>query len=408
MTEQKEQKEQTEQTEQTDGVRLLLAAVDAYDSKFADGLMSGMSPDEVNGVVAEDGRSLLLRAVDRGAYSLVERILDRGGDVRLTDADGRDALALATYWHGTGVEAELRRRTGATGPVERVKTEEDSMGSTTEFTLGGRTVRDGHSAIVTLLEPVYGITRTFGELLARALAEPDVDHSVWWAATFEAASPGPAVWDTAAALRDRPDPRERYFGAEILRSVVIGERLNEVSEDDEDPYDGLLVDLFLPWLAEETDPRVVRSLTAGLANARDPRAEEPLPALARHPDAGTRRWALSGLSYLVTGGRPEAVAAVVECLRDEDPTVRQAACAAFVWTRAASPAVKDALAERLTDEDLDVRVMAAVRLGLLDDPRGDEVVAGLDEVEETDRYRWGLLDLWSHQRARANSSMRTP
>lgn len=393
-------------TEQTDAVRLLLAAVDAYDGKFADDLMSGMSPDEVNEIVAEDGRGLLLRAVDRGAYSVVERILDRGGDVRRADADGRDALALATYWYETGAEAELRRRTGATGPVERVKVAEESAGTVTELTLGGgHTVRDGHAAIVTLLEPEYGITRTFDELLARALAEPDVDHTVWWAATFAASEPGPAVWDAAVALRGRPDPRERYFGAEILRSVVIGERLKEDDDEDaEDPYDVLLVDVFLPWLTEETDPRVVRALTAGLSNARDSRADAPLPALARHADAGTRQWALSGLSYLVTGGWPEAVAAVVECLRDEDVAVRRSACAAFVWTRDATPAVKDALAERLTDEDLDVRAMAAVRLALLDDPRGDEVIAGLDDSDESARYRWGLLDLWSYQSRRAEEA----
>ncbi|MCD9143066.1 HEAT repeat domain-containing protein [Streptomyces albireticuli] len=388
--------------EQDDKARLLLAALDAYDARFADELMLEMTPAEVN-EVGPDGRTPLLRAVDLGSYALVERVVDRGGDLTFRGADGRDALALAWHWHETGAEAELRRRTGATGPVERERVEDRFGGASEELTFGGVTVRDGHAAIATYLEPDYGIARTFGELLARALAEPDVDRAVWDATTYAVhAHHGLAAWDMAVALHGRPDPLERYFGAEVLRFIVIADRLNEVDEDDESPYNTPLVDLFLPWLERETDRRVIRALTAGLSNARDPRADEPLLALSRSDDADTRTWALSGLSYPAAANCPEAVAAVVERLGDEDPRVRQAAVAAFMWGPAErSSVIADALAERLTDEDLDVRVMAAVRLALRDDPRGDGVIAGLGPVDEETWYRWDLATLSAYRRRRA-------
>ncbi|UQI48509.1 HEAT repeat domain-containing protein [Streptomyces sp. HU2014] len=388
-----------------DRAGLLLAALDAYDARFADELMLEMPPAEVNAVGA-DGRTPLLRAVDLGSYALVERVVDRGGDLRFRGADGRDALALAWHWHEAGAEAELRRRTGATGPVGRGTVEDGFGGTSEELTLGGVTARDGHAAIATYLEPAYGITRTFDELLARAVAEPDVDRSVWGAATYAVHEHlGLAAWDAAEALCDRPDPLERHFGAEVLRFVVIADRLMEVDEDDESPYDTALVELFLPWLERETDRRVVRALTAGLSNARDPRADEPLPALSRSADADTRKWALSGLSYPVAANCPEAVAAVVERLRDEDPKVRQAAVAAFMWGPAEkSSVIADALAERLTDDDPEVRVTAAVRLAMRDDPRGDDVIDGLGPVDEETWYRWGLADVWSYRRRRAEET----
>ncbi|MFE0045917.1 HEAT repeat domain-containing protein [Streptomyces albireticuli] len=391
--------------ERDDKARLLLAALDAYDVKFADELMLRMTPAEVN-EVGPDGRTPLLRAVDLGSYALVERVVDRGGDLTFQGADGRDALALAWHWHETGAEAELRRRTGATGPVERGRVEARFGGASEELTLDGVTVRDGHSTIATYLEPDYGITRTFDELLARALAEPDTDRGIWDATTYAVYEHhGLAAWDMAVALHDRPDPLERYFGAEVLRFIVIADRFKEVDEDDESPYDTPLVDLFLPWLERETDRRVIRALTAGLSNARDPRADEPLLALSRSADADTRSWALSGLCYPVTANCPEAVAAVVERLGDEDPRVRQAAVAAFMWGPAErSPVIADALAERLTDDDLDVRAMAAVRLALRDDPRGDEVIAGLDPADEETGIRWGLLDLSAYRRRRAEEA----
>ncbi len=107
-----------------------------------------------------------------------------------------------------------------------------------------------------------------------------------------------AVWDAAAALRGRPAPLERYFGAEVLRLIV------HLDESDEAPFEGPLVDLFLPWVAGEPDPRVAWSLTAGLADSVDPRAEVVLPELTRHVDGKVRGKAVSGLCRAIETGDP--------------------------------------------------------------------------------------------------------
>ncbi|WP_148089593.1 HEAT repeat domain-containing protein [Kitasatospora cineracea] len=103
-------------------------------------------------------------------------------------------------------------------------------------------------------------------------------------------------WDFAAALRDRSDPRERYFGAEVLRTVHFSAEVDGDQHGDDNPFDAPLVDLFLPWLAAEPDHRVILALTAGLGAARDRRAAEPLRALTRHPDRRVRTAARTGLA----------------------------------------------------------------------------------------------------------------
>lgn len=260
------------------GTPALCLAVDGFDLATVEVLMRSARLDRV-----VDGQTPLLRAVDRGASDIVTALINHGAQLWHKDREGRDALALARSWHETGAVAELRRRSGSAGTVRRETVRDENGVSVEELTLAGLTVRTGHSAILTALEPRYGIRTSFTELLSRALAEPDVDHEIWWVTTNVLQERRDrATWDMAAALRDRPDPRERYFGAEVLRLF------NLFDYSDEAPFDAPLVDLFLPWAAREPDPRVLRPLTAGLSGALDPRAERPLHDLARHADSGVR------------------------------------------------------------------------------------------------------------------------
>ncbi|WP_261955329.1 ankyrin repeat domain-containing protein [Streptomyces nigrescens] len=206
------------------GTPALCLAVDAFDLPVVELLSGAARLDRV----APDGRTALLRAVDRGAYEITEALVRRGAQLWHKDGAGRDALALARYWHETGAVDELRRRNGTTGrsgPAEPVRrrTVRGAFGTTCEeLSLGELRVRTGHTAILTVLEPRFGVRPAFEELLARALAEPDVDHEVWWATTSAAQQRhDPAVREAAAALRDRPDASERYFGAEVLRLIEL-------------------------------------------------------------------------------------------------------------------------------------------------------------------------------------------
>ncbi|GAA4623007.1 hypothetical protein GCM10023196_017470 [Actinoallomurus vinaceus] len=378
-----------------DGTPVLCLAVDAFDLPVVEVLMASAQLD----CVAADGRTPLLRAIDRGAYEITDALINHGAKLWLTVTQGRDALTLARHWHETGVVAELRRRSGVSEPVE-CKTVRSEFGITCEeLSLGGLTVRTGHTAILTALEPRYGITPSFDELMSRALAEPDVDHEVWWVTTSVLQQRhDPAIWEAAAALRDRQDPLERYFGAEVLRLV------NLFDESDDAPFDRLLVDLFLPWVAREPDPRVTWTLTAGLSDAMDPRAEDPLPALTRHRDGKVRQRAVSGLHSAVGAGNSEALVAVMERTRDEDAAVRRAACTALASTPTQSTAALDALAACLSDEDENVRVTAAAQLALRDDPRGDEILRALDPADENSPYHWLLYDVRRHHRLTPQAS----
>ncbi|MFJ6854919.1 hypothetical protein ACIQM3_31075 [Streptomyces sp. NPDC091271] len=61
-----------------------------------------------------------------------------------------ELLDLARQWHGTGAEAGLRDRTGASEPVVRVQVRDENYFQDYEqFTLGGVTVREGHGEILT-------------------------------------------------------------------------------------------------------------------------------------------------------------------------------------------------------------------------------------------------------------------
>ncbi|MET9545094.1 hypothetical protein ABZY36_07240 [Streptomyces sp. NPDC006627] len=370
------------------GTSALCLAVDAFDLTIVEALLSSSRWDHT----AADGCSPLLRAVDRGACDIAETLIRRGAPLGARDAEGRDALALARYWHRADVADELRRRSEQPGPVRRGTVRSASGARCEELSLAGLTVRTGHTAILTMLEPRYGITPSFEELLSRALAEPDVDHDVWWAATHALQQRhDPAVWDAAAALRDRADPLERYFAAEVLRTI------NLLDENDDSPFDAPLVDMFVPWVAQEPDPRVAGALTAGLADALDVRAEETLAALTRHSDSRARQWAVSGLHRAAAAEKPEALAALTRSTRDACAAVRQAACRALA---SAPPHVEDAseaLASCLADTDESVRVEAAVRLALRDDSRGDALLDGLDATDKDSPYHWLLYDVHRHR-----------
>ncbi|MGQ4385795.1 HEAT repeat domain-containing protein [Streptomyces sp. SAS_270] len=371
------------------GTPALCLAVDTFDTAVVEELAWCARLDRA----APDGRALLLRAVDRGDYDTTVVLIAKGAHLWAKDAEGRDALALARYWHETGAALELRRRTGLTGPVRRTAIRDEDGCTREEITLGELTVRTGHAAILTFLEPKYGVRPSFGDLLARALAEPDVDHVVWWTTTGVLQERhDPLVWQAAAALCARPDPRERCFGAEVLRVT------NLFDESEDSRFEGPLVDLFVDLAAEETDPRVLRVLTAGLADTTDPRRVDPLRALAAHDDGRVRERAVHGLAEQVAAGDSGSLTVVLARTRDAVADVRRAACLTLAEAPANLPAPSDALAARLDDEDEAVRVTAATRLVLRDDPRGDEVLRDYAGTGEDSPYFWLLYDAWHHQR----------
>ncbi|UFR00302.1 ankyrin repeat domain-containing protein [Streptomyces sp. Go40/10] len=313
-----------------------------------------------------DGPHPLRAAVDRGSPALVEVLLDSRVRARYSEQELLEMRDLARHWYETGVEAELRRRTGAGGSAGRVRVQDDEFNSVHELSLGGTTVRDGHAAILTRLEELLRIRAGFEELMGRALAHRDPDHTAWGsAAILLAHRRDEETWTAAAALRAHPDPVRRLFGAEVLRLTHL------FDDSDEDVFAGPALDMFTDWSAEEADLAVLTEVLVALGEHPGPRAEAALLPHAGHRDARVRRAVAQGLSAWssppVFSGA--ARAALRELMTDKEAVVREDACLTVAVGRDRDPALADALAALLDDADRRVRAVAVYGLALHDDER---------------------------------------
>ncbi|KQX83094.1 hypothetical protein [Streptomyces sp. Root1310] len=364
-----------------DGVPLLCVAVAAYDEPVAEELIrAGADPlRSTGGAPGGDpglpgGDSALTRAVDGGCSWMAVRLLPEL--VRL-DADARAGLlARARYWAGADLETELRRRTGAAGPVERGTVRVDSWSSRHErHSLGGQTLWDGHLGVLTVLEERFRIRTSFDELLARALTRPDRDHNVWSdSVVLLATRRDEETWAAAEALSGHPDRLCRLFAADVLRCLVIG-FAGPV------PSPAAVVDkpapeVYLPWALEERDPEVLALVLSGLSEEGDSDGDGEIVesvglAYAGHPDPRVRLEVPDTLRPEAAGVRVprEKLDVLYALARDPDSRVRERAAHRLAHCSAEAPGVTEVLAALLDDELRDTRVHAAYGLARRDDPR---------------------------------------
>ncbi|MEV8226537.1 HEAT repeat domain-containing protein [Streptomyces sp. NPDC079167] len=360
-----------------DGLPLLCAAVASYDVPVAEVLVAaGADPYRR----LPDGSTPLLRAVDCGLVAGVTALLDGTGPV--TEAAVRaELLDRARQWHATGTLAELRRRTGAPGPVVRVRVRDaNAFTDYEQFTLGGVTVREGHSEILGELEARFGIRTPFEELLGRALASPGPEHADWWGSFIVLCRRGDdETWGSAAALRSHPDPLRRIFAAQLLKAVA-----------ETGPYERRALEIFLPWAVEEKDPAVLCAVLNGLTDHDTPEAEAVGLSFLAHPDPDVRcmvPYTLMLSDRLLT--TPVALDAVLTLVRDEDADVRRVAGAWLSEYPDNTPEIADALASLLGHEDQMARVWAVHGLAQRDDPRcvaGERLVGPLEREEWPDTW----------------------
>jgi len=115
----------------------------------------------------------------------------------------------------------------------------------------------------------------------------------------------------------------------------------------------------------------------------DPAAHEPLHKLAAESKRPiTRAQALWTLE-LLGQATPEEIAA---CVRDEHPGVRRQAIRIAERHLAKSPALGDALLERVSDTDPQVKLQVAYTLGAWDDPRAGKTLGELALANADNRY----------------------
>lgn len=385
-------------TDPDDTVAALCAAVAAYDHVTAEELVGGgADPDRV----LPDGTTPLLRAVEGGSPAMVKALLGEDARPRLPEAERGRLLDAARRWYGAGAEAELRRLTGAAGPADIAWVQDSEYDSVPEITLGGRSVRAGHGAILTGLEWEFRILAPVAELVARGVRSPRRDHVDRNASLHVLDSRVSAqTWSEAVALRHDPDPRRRAFVADVVRCRLWSWHQSAHAGWYEKECNRILVE----WEAEETDADVLGRLLDALGETEVPTREAIGLRRAGHPDPGVRRWvpdlfdrlvspdvrrALRALcrdgdgavraaaARVLAGEEPEAedLELLPDLLRDPDPEVVSRTAYALGSVAHGSPEVVEMLVRCLGADDPDIRLSAAYGLAVRDDPRTPEAYA---------------------------------
>jgi hypothetical protein len=378
-----------------DGLSVLCLAIDAYDEPVAEALVAA-GADPLRAL--PDGTTPLLRAVDGGSDVMVAAVLPEL--VHLSSAVRTELLDRARQWTQAGAEAELRRRTCESGPVERSRGEHHGWCCHWEqLTLGGVSVWDGHAGILSNLEARFGLRTPFDELVARALEQPDPDHAVWSTVSLVlSARMDEETWAAAVALGRQPDRLRRLFAADVLKCLIMGLGSDLLNPDD--LFEDRGPEVLVPWAAAEEDIEVLAAVLNALTESTGPEIEPLLLSHLTHPDPRIRMLVPHGLRrdegrVLV---RPENLSAVLTLVRDPDSRVRATAGHWLAEYPGRHPRIADALAELVDHEDQLIRIYAVYGLALHDDPRCVEAERHIGPV---DREKWPdtwLLDaVWRYQ-----------
>ncbi|MFG2128584.1 hypothetical protein ACGFNV_12400 [Streptomyces sp. NPDC048751] len=373
------------------GLPLLCLAVAAYDEPVAEALLKG-GADPLRRL--PDGTTPLLRAVDGGSHLLTYALASHR--VPLPAPERAELLARARHWTQVGVEAELRRRTGLTGPMTRVRVEDDEVGWWCEqLTLGSLTVRDEHRAVLTSMEAHYGVRAPFDELVARALAHPDRDHVVWSDVVFTLGRrTDEETWQWSRDLLNHPDRTHRLLAADLLLSLILGDVVKGGQ-----PFWDRGREL-VPWAEQEEDPEVLAVLLNAMTHDGAPEIEAVGRSCLSHPDPAVRSLVPDTLLLSEDGRslvRPESLATVLTLSGDDDPGVRERACHWLAHYRGSEPEVADTLFALTHDAWQPVRICAVSGLAWRDDPRCVEAEHRIGPVAEELRHDERLHDVWRYQ-----------
>ena len=198
--------------------------------------------------------------------------------------------------------------------------------------------------------------RTNEELLHAALTQ--ADEGVSWRVIMELHLRGSRdVFECACKLCASPEARERCVGADILGQLGTPNHTF--------PEETLAV--LLGMLEREQEPDVLNSIAVALGHRRDPRAIEPLVRLKKHLDERVRHGVVFGL---LCQEHALAIHTLMELSTDPDTDVRDWATFGLgSQIEADTPAIREALVARLTDEDEHVRGEAMLGLARRHDRR---------------------------------------
>ena len=207
--------------------------------------------------------------------------------------------------------------------------------------------------------------RSVEELVRLAVGEWDSPEE--WAPYLSALGwrGTPDVLAALAPLAVAPDPRARSVAAYVAGQLGASVRTMPAESA-----------ALLEEMGErEGHAAVLAVIAEAFGHLGEPWGLSWLLRLRRHPDAGVRDGVVSALA-----GRenPLATDALIELSADRDPAIRDWATFALGTLAAQdSPALRDALAARLDDADVDARIEAVHGLALRGDQRAVEPTLAL-------------------------------
>ncbi|MGE6758303.1 HEAT repeat domain-containing protein [Corallococcus interemptor] len=202
--------------------------------------------------------------------------------------------------------------------------------------------------------------RSVPELIALAL-QGDEDDETAWKAIWELRTRGDdEVFEAAVRLLHSPSSCERGRGADILAQLGSPKPGPELVTR--------CADEILAALATEQEAAVLASMGTALGHLRDARAVPALQPLKDHPDSDVRMGVVMGM---MPHRDPVAIQTLIQLSRDSDEDVRN--WATFSLGSQAedvdTPELRDALFDRLTESNIELRGEALVGLALRKDPR---------------------------------------
>ncbi|WP_051810193.1 HEAT repeat domain-containing protein [Streptomyces sp. NRRL S-378] len=366
-----------------DGAPVLWTTVAAFAHRPVAALVTaGADPHQV----LPDGTTPLLRAVEGGSPATVTALLWGqylpAPELPLAQPVRERLLAAARHWYETGAEAELRRRTGATGPA-KTSSVDDDWHEVEQITLGGRTVRAGHGAVLTTLEAAFGVPTPLTELVARAVRHPDPGHVDWReSSTRLGRRPDEEARELVTSLRHHPSADHRRFAADVLGSrqyFLKGTAYPHHAEDR---------DFLAAWAETETDAVVLAEVLRALTEHAEehPRLEAIGLRHAGHPDPLVRRMVSDCLWWPDRHLTVEAAAALRALTHDADAEVRfQAALILVGDERQDLDGPRAVVRDLVRDPHSPMRGGAAEALAESDDRTADATELLLSLLDTDDR-----------------------
>jgi HEAT repeat protein len=214
--------------------------------------------------------------------------------------------------------------------------------------------------------------RSTAELIQVALGDIEENDTwdaisvLWWRGTRE-------VFDAARVLCESAVAHEQATGATILAQMGSQEH----------PFPDETRELLLPMLESATDTEVLSSVICALGHLHDARLIEPVTRFKTHADPDVR-W---HVVLAIDGFEDDlAIHTLIEISSDESPLVRDWATFALgSLIDTDSECIRDALFQRLSDEDADTRGEALKGLAYRGDERAlqpiiQELLSGAEDV----------------------------